>query len=47
MSDRIVAGTFIILAVMLNKKFIVKNFNPKYLTSLLNILKKMKAKFKS
>ena len=46
MSDRIVAGTFIILAVMLNKKFIVQNFDPKYLTSLLNILKKMKANLK-
>lgn len=43
MSDRIVAGTFIILAVMLNKEFIVKNFDTKYLTSLFNILKKMKA----
>jgi len=46
MSDRIVAGTFIILAVMLNKKFTVKNFNPKYLISLINILKKMKANLK-
>ena len=46
MSDRIVAGTFIILAVMLNKKFRVKNFNPKYLIALTNILKKMKAKLK-
>ena len=46
MSDRIVAGTYIILAVMLNKKFIVKNFNPKYLISLINILKKMKANLK-
>jgi len=46
MPDRIVAGTFIILAVMLNKEFLVKNFNPKYLTSLLNILKKMKANLK-
>ena len=43
MSDRIVAGTFIILAVMLNKEFLVKNFNTKYLTSLTNVLKKMKA----
>ena len=46
MPDRIVAGTFIILAVMLNKEFVVKNFNPKYLTSLINILKKMKANLK-
>ncbi len=40
-SDRIVAGTYIILAVMLNCKFEVKNFNPNYLQSLINILKKM------
>ena len=43
MSDRIVAGTFIILAVMLNKKFTVKNFDPRHLTALINLLKKMKA----
>ena len=43
MSDRIVAGTFIILGVMLNKEFLVKNFDTKYLTSLINVLKKMKA----
>tara|TARA_B110000438_G_C15726677_1_gene612331 strand:+ start:21 stop:1274 length:1254 start_codon:yes stop_codon:yes gene_type:complete len=46
MSDRIVAGTFVILAVMLNKEFVVKNFNPKYLVSLTNLLKKMKANLK-
>ena len=46
MSDRIVAGTFIILAVMLNKKFIVRNFNPKYLTSLINLLKRMNVNLK-
>ena len=43
MSDRIVAGTYVILAVMLNKKFIVKNFDTGHLTSLINVLKKMKA----
>ena len=43
MSDRIVAGTFIIAAVMVNKKFKIKNFNPNYLTSLVNVLKKMNA----
>ena len=40
-SDRIVAGTYIILAAMLNCKFEVKNFNPYHLKSLLNILKKI------
>ncbi len=40
-SDRIVAGTYIILAVMLNCKFEVKNFNTSHLMSLLNILKKI------
>ncbi len=40
-SDRIVAGTYIILAVMLNCKFEVKDFNPDHLKSLLNILKKI------
>ena len=40
-SDRIVAGTYIILAVMLNCKFEIKKFNPDYLQSLINILKKM------
>ncbi len=40
-SDRIVAGTYIILAIMLKSKFEVKNFNPKHLLSLFNILKKM------
>ena len=40
-SDRIVAGTYIILATMLNCKFEVKNFNPNYLFSLIDTLKKM------
>ena len=40
-SDRIVAGTYLILAAMLNCKFEVKNFNPKHLESLISILKKM------
>ena len=43
MFDRIVAGTFIIAAVILNKNFIVKNIEPKFLKSLINILIKMKA----
>ena len=41
MSDRIVAGTFIILAVMLNKSFEVKDINPEHLTSLINVLLEM------
>ena len=45
MFDRIVAGTFIIAAVMLNKKFTVNNINQKYLTSLLKKLTIMNAKF--
>ncbi len=40
-SDRIVAGTYIILATMLNCKFQVSNFNPKHLQSLISILKKI------
>ena len=44
MSDRIAAGTFIILAVMLNKRFEVKNINTKHLTSLIIILKEMGVK---
>ena len=43
MFDRIVAGTFIIAAVMLNKKFLVKNINPKNIEALIKILKKMQA----
>ena len=40
-SDRIVAGTYVILAIMLNCKFEVKNINPNHMLSLINILKKM------
>ena len=40
-SDRIVAGTYIILAVMLNCNFEVNNFNPNHIKSLIQILKKM------
>ena len=42
-SDRIVAGTYIILAVMLNSKFEVKNFNADHISSLIRVLKKMNA----
>ena len=40
-TDRIVAGTYIIMATMLNCKFEVKDFNPTHLKSLIVILKKM------
>ena len=43
MFDRIVAGTFVIAAVMLNKEFIVKNINTSFLESLIQILTKMRA----
>ena len=45
-SDRIVAGTFIILAVMINNKLEIKNLNPQHLISLIKILKKMGANLK-
>ena len=45
-SDRIVAGTYIILAVMLNCRFEVNSFNPKHLESLLTILNKMGSNIK-
>ena len=41
--DRIVAGTFLIAAVMLNKKFILNNLISDHLKSLINILKNMGA----
>ena len=43
MFDRIVAGTYILAAVMINKKFTVKNIKSKYLESLIQTLIKMKA----
>jgi len=46
MSDRIVAGTYIIAALILNSRLEIKNFNTIYLKSLINILKKMGAKLK-
>lgn len=42
-SDRIVAGTYIIAAIMLNKKFVVKNIKSKYLKTPIEILTKMGA----
>ncbi len=45
-SDRIVAGTYIIAALMLNSSLEIKNFNTVYLKSLINTLKKMGAKLK-
>tara|TARA_B100000029_G_scaffold413160_1_gene416053 strand:- start:1012 stop:2268 length:1257 start_codon:yes stop_codon:yes gene_type:complete len=46
MSDRIVAGTFVITAVMLNKKFEVKAIESKHLEALTSSLKKMGANLK-
>ena len=46
MFDRIVAGTFVIAAVMLNKEFIVKNISTNYLESLIEILTNMGANLK-
>ena len=46
MSDRIVAGTFIIAAVMLNKKFEVKDINSDYLEALIKALEGMGANLK-
>jgi UDP-N-acetylglucosamine 1-carboxyvinyltransferase len=43
MTDRIVAGTYIIAAVMLNKRFTVININPNHLKSLIETLKSMSA----
>ena len=46
MSDRIVAGTFVIAAVMLNKKFEVREVDIKYLKALISALKEMGANIK-
>ena len=46
MGDRIVAGTFVIAAVMLNKKFEVKEIKSKHLEALTSSLKKMGANLK-
>jgi len=43
MYDRIVAGTYILAGVMINKKFTVKNVNSKHIAALLNTLKQMNA----
>jgi len=43
MFDRIVAGTYILAGVMLNKKFTVNNIDPIFLKSLTDTLKRMKA----
>ena len=43
MFDRIVAGTYVLAAVMINKKFTIKNIKSKYLESLIQTLIKMKA----
>ena len=41
MSDRIVAGTYVIAAMILNKEFIINNVDPSHLTSLVSLLKSM------
>jgi UDP-N-acetylglucosamine 1-carboxyvinyltransferase len=46
MSDRIVAGTFVIAAVMLNKKFAVNDINTNHLKALLDALELMGANLK-
>jgi UDP-N-acetylglucosamine 1-carboxyvinyltransferase len=46
MSDRIVAGTFIIAAVMLNKNFLVKEIESSHIEALTFTLRKMGAKLK-
>ena len=46
MSDRIVAGTFIIAAVMLNKNFEVKDVDTKHMKALISALKDMGANIK-
>ncbi len=45
-SDRIVAGTYIIAALMLNSALEINNFNTIYLKSLIDILKNMGARLK-
>ena len=46
MSDRIVAGTYVIAAVMLNKKFEVKEIESKHLKALTSSLRQMGANLK-
>ena len=46
MSDRIVAGTFVIAAVMLNKNFLVKEIESNHIEALTSALLKMGAKLK-
>ena len=43
MFDRIVAGTYILAGVMLNKKFTINNIDPTFLNSLVDALLRMKA----
>jgi len=44
MSDRIVAGTYVIAAIMLNNEFIIKKIKPNLLSTPLEVLQKMGAK---
>ena len=43
-SDRIVAGTYIIAAIMLNNEFIINKINPSFLSRPIEVLKNMGAK---
>ena len=43
-SDRIVAGTYVIAAIMLNNKFKISNIDPKHLSTPLKVLQNMGAK---
>ena len=43
-SDRIVAGTYVIAAIMLNKEFTIKNVDPFFLSEPLKVLQNMGAK---
>ena len=42
MSDRIVAGTYILAGAMVNKEFIINDLDPNNLTALLDVLKNMR-----
>ena len=47
MSDRIVAGTYVIAAVMLNNEFIIKKIKPDLLSTPLKVLQNMGAKLET
>ena len=47
MSDRIVAGTYVIAAIMLNNEFIIKKIKPNLLSTPLEVLQNMGAKLET